>query len=99
MVKHIVMFNFNDAEGRTAIENAQIAKDNVLSLLGKVPSLRSIEVGLNEIESNGAQTLALIATFDDYEGLEAYDKHPEHQIVVKHIRATGCERHAVDFTF
>lgn len=99
MIKHIVMFNFNDAEGRTAKENAEIAKEIILGLDGKVPSLKSIEVGLNEVASNGAQDLVLIATFDDLDGLKEYDQHPEHQVAVRHIKATGCERHAVDFTF
>ena len=98
MIKHVVMFNFKDAEGRTSLENAQMAKDLILSLLGKVPSLRSVEVGLNELESNGAQSFCLITTFDDYEGLKEYSDHPEHQQVLKHIRATGGDRHAVDFT-
>ncbi len=99
MIKHIVMFNFNDAEGRTAKENAEIAKEIILGLDGKVPSLKSIEVGLNEVASNGAQDLVLIATFDDLDGLKEYDQHPEHQVAVRHIKATGYERHAVDFTF
>ena len=99
MVKHVVMFNFNDVDGCSASENALVAKKLILGLEGKVPSLRSIEVGLNELDSNGAQDLVLIAIFDDFEGLKAYDVHPEHQSVSKHIRATGCERHAVDFTF
>ncbi len=99
MVKHVVMFDFKDAEGRTALENAQIAKDMGMALMGKVPSLRSMEIGLNELESVKCHQLVLIATFDDFEGLKEYDAHPEHQEVVKHIRSTFTERHAVDFTY
>ncbi len=99
MVKHVVMFSFKDAEGKTALENAQIAKEKGLALMGRVPTLRSMEIALNELESNKCHDLVLIATFDDFEGLKAYDEHPEHQEVVKHIRATFSERHAVDFTY
>ncbi len=99
MVKHVVMFDFKDAEGRTALENAQIAKDMGLALMGKVPTLRSMEIALNELESVKSHDLVLIATFDSFEGLKEYDEHPEHQKVVKHIRATFTERHAVDYTF
>ncbi len=99
MVKHVVMFDFKDAEGRSALENAQIAKEKGLALMGKVPTLRSMEIALNELESVKCHQLVLIATFDDFNGLQEYDEHPEHQEVVKHIRATFTERHAVDFTY
>ncbi len=99
MVKHVVMFDFKDAEGKTALENATIAKEKGLALMGKVPSLRSMEMGLNELESVTCHDLVLIATFDDFDGLKAYDEHPEHQKVVAHIRATAHNRQAVDFTY
>ncbi len=99
MLKHIVMFDFKDAEGRSAIENATIAKEKALALMGIVPTLRSMEVGLNEVESVTCHDFVLIATFDDIEGLKAYDEHPEHQKVVSHIKATAHNRQAVDFTY
>ncbi len=99
MVKHVVFFDFFDAEGRTALENAQITKEMGEALMGKVPSLRSMEIGLNGLKSDTSQDLVIIATFDDFKGLEEYDVHPEHKKVVVHIRATGKNRHAVDFEY
>ncbi len=99
MVKHVVMFDFKDAEGKTALENAKITKEMGEALMGKVPSLRSMEIEINELKSETSQDLVIIATFDDFDGLKAYDVHPEHQKVVTHIKATAGNRHAVDFTF
>ncbi len=99
MVKHVVMFSFKDANGKTAKENAELAKKMGMELEHAVPTLKSIEIGLNEMESNKSHDLVLICTFDDYDGLKAYDSHPEHLKLVEHIRASFTERHAVDFTF
>ena len=48
MVKHVVFFRLADmAEGKAKLENAQIIKQGLLSLLDKVPVLRSEKVGIN----------------------------------------------------
>ncbi len=99
MVKHVVMFSFKESDEKTAAEHAQTVKKMGLALLGTIESLKSIEMGINEVESNKSHDLVLISTFDDYDGLKAYDAHPEHQKVVEYIKAHFTERHAVDFTF
>ncbi len=46
-----------------------------------MPSLRSMEVGIDFMGSERSYDLVLIATFDDEAGLAAYDKHPSHEEV------------------
>lgn len=93
MITHIVTFKLHD-ESREEAERCKALLDG---LVGKVPSLRSMTVGVNVVESPRAHTLGLIATFDDLEGLEAYQVHPDHQEVAGQLRAASSAIAAVDF--
>ena len=93
MITHIVTFKLNDASA----EHAPKCKAMLDGLLGKVPSLRTMTVGVNVVESPRAHSMALIATFDDLEGLEAYQVHPDHQEVAGYLRANSEAIVAVDF--
>lgn len=75
-----------------------VIKAGLEALLGIVPSLRSMEVGIN---CNPAEKfdLALISTFDDLDGLNAYAVHPDHLAVGKRIRAMLDVRACNDFEF
>lgn len=92
MVKHIVMQKFlNKAD-------AAQAKNMLDALMGVVPSLRSMEVGVNELPGERAFDLVLIATFDDMQGLHAYDEHPAHAAVRAFIKPRRSQSASVDFT-
>ena len=66
-------------------------------LAGEVPSLRSLEVGQDVIRSARSYDLALIARFDDLAGLQAYQVHPDHVVVLDYMRAVTEGSTAVDF--
>ena len=93
MITHIVTFKLRD-EDRAEAERCKALLDG---LVGVVPSLRSMTVGINVVESPRAHTLGLIATFDDLDGLEAYQVHPAHQEVAGQLRAASSAIAAVDF--
>ena len=93
MITHILTFKLVD-ESRA---NAERCKALLDGLLGKVPTLRSMTVGVNVVESPRAHSLALIATFDDLAGLEAYQVHPDHQEVAGELRSASSAIAAVDF--
>ncbi len=93
MITHVVMFKLED--GSEA--NIQRAVEKIRALEGKVPSLRSLEVGKNVVPSARAFDLALIARFDDLAGLQAYQVHPEHVPVLDYMRAVTERQTAVDF--
>jgi hypothetical protein len=90
MVKHIVMFTFKEENKQ---ENLQKAKEMLEALLETVPSLKSMEVGINFSTEERAMDLSLYSEFDNQEGLELYANHPEHLEVVKFIKsvATGSK--------
>ena len=101
MVKHVVFFRLADmAEGKTKLENAQIIKQGLLSLLDKVPVLRSEKVGINI--PNATKTdydICLECEFDTWEDLDTYQNHPEHLKVAGYIAKVRAARAAVDYEY
>ena len=99
MVKHVVFFRLADmAEGKTKLENAQIIKQGLLSLLDKVPVLRSEKVGINI--PNATKTdydICLECEFDTWEDVDTYQNHPEHLKVAAYIAKCRTARAAVDY--
>jgi hypothetical protein len=93
VITHIVTFKLADDDPAEAAR----CKALLDGLVGKVPTLRSMTVGVNVVESPRAHSLALIATFDDLEGLDAYQVHPDHQAVAAELRAASTAIAAVDF--
>lgn len=93
MVRHVVMQKFIDKN------DANKAAEMLRALVGKVPTLRSMEVGINVLESERAFDLVLIAAFDDFEGLHAYDAHPAHAEVRAFIKPRRSKTASVDYEF
>ena len=94
MVKHIVMFDFKD-ENRE--DNIREAKEMLEALLGKVPSLNSMEVGVNFSKESRAMDLSIYTEFDDRAGLDAYAIHPEHLKVIKFIKTVVTSSKVSDY--
>ncbi len=94
MVVHIVMFQFKE-ENKKA--NMIQAKQMLENLMGAVPTLRSIDVGLNFSAESRAMDLSIITTFENKEGLNAYAIHPEHLKVVDFIKTVVEYSKVVDY--
>jgi len=94
MIVHIVTFKFKEEN-----KNANIiqAKQMLEELIGAVPSLRSMDVGLNFAEEDRAMDLSIITTFESKEGLNAYAIHPEHLKVVDFIKTVVAYSKVVDY--
>ena len=95
MVKHIVMFDFKEENKE---ENLLKAKEMLESLLVTVPTLKSMEVGINFSKEDRAMDLSLYSEFDDIEGLELYANHPEHLEVVKFIKSVAIVSKVCDYS-
>ena len=94
MVTHIVFITFKP-ENRA--ENIREAKRRIEAMMGRVESLRSIEVGINFSDETRAMDLALTARFDDRAGLEAYATHPVHLEVIDFIKSVADYTKVVDY--
>ena len=95
MVKHIVMFDFKNENKK---ENLEKAKTMLEALLESIPSLKSMEVGMNFSQEERAMDLSLYSTFEDQAGLEAYAVHPAHLEVVKFIKSVATASKVSDYT-
>lgn len=73
-------------------------KSRLEGLLGKVESLRSIEVGFNHNPADSARDVTLYSTFDDQAGLDAYQTHPAHIEVGAYIKTVTQDRVVSDYT-
>ncbi len=102
MIKHIVMFRLIDTEGKTAMENAIAAKEQADKLPELVPSIRKMETVINsQAAPDSNYHIALICDFDDMNGLDEYQNHPEHKkfgAFIAGIRAEGG-RACIDYEY
>ncbi|BAF72825.1 Dabb family protein [Sulfurovum sp. NBC37-1] len=94
MIVHIVMFKFKEENKKANIIQAKQMLEN---LMGAVPSLRSIDVGVNFSEEERAMDLSIITSFEGREGLDAYAIHPEHLKVVDFIKEVVEYSKVVDY--
>lgn len=98
MLKHVVMWKLKaEAEGKTKAENAQWMKEHLEALVGVVPEIRSLQVGINCKESEMAYDAVLISTFESEEALTAYKVNPRHVEVSTYCKKIRENRVVVDF--
>ena len=88
MLKHIVMWKFKENEH----ENMLIFRDRLLSLKGKIPQIRSMEVGINI-------NAVLTAEFDSLDDLNAYSTNPLHVEVSEFCKTIRTASASVDYEF
>lgn len=98
MLKHVVMWKLKEeALGMDRAALGAAMKQRLEALVGQVPSIRSLEVGLNVVPGDTARDVVLVSRFDDLAGLQAYVDHPAHQAVLGFVKQAVEERRAVDY--
>lgn len=94
MIKHIVCFKLKDNGKESCEKAAEIFR----SMEGKVPQLRSIQVGIDFLHSPRSYDIILETTFDSKEELENYQKDPYHcDVVKKYIHSVQETSIAIDY--
>lgn len=94
MIKHIVFFKIN-TENK---ENELIELKKMIEMLGKnIPSVVSIEAGINFSPRESAYDIALFAEFNNKKGLFDYQEHPEHMKLIQHLKKLNREMVVVDY--
>jgi hypothetical protein len=97
MIKHIVMLRLKEFEPGVKEKHLQKLKSLIEGLIGKVPELKFMEVGLNVNTKPSAYDLVLTSHFDSEEGLDAYRVHPEHKKVLEYLYEVTEETAVVDY--
>ncbi|MDO4191440.1 MAG: Dabb family protein [Bacteroidales bacterium] len=94
MVKHIVCFKL----ANPTQTNCEEAKHILLSMVGKVPSAKTIDVHIDQLHSARSFDIILEVTVDSFDALNEYQQDPYHcNVVKKHMHAVAEKSIALDF--
>ena len=93
MITHVILFRLKD-RGRGNIEKV---RDMLVSLSGAVPSVRSLEAGIDVLHLPRSYDIALTVRFDDMAGLDEYQKHPAHVAVAVCVKEASDAVVSVDY--
>lgn len=74
MFTHIVLLKLKERSPEHITE----VRDLLLSMVGKIETLREFEVGADVLNTGRSVDIGIIARFDDQAGYEAYAEHPVH---------------------
>ena len=97
MIKHVVMWKFRDeAEGHTRLENMEIVREKLYSLVPIIPEIKKMEVGFDLKHTEFSMDLMLMTEFDSLETLAIYADHPDHLAVGAYVRAVTEKRVVLD---
>ncbi|MBO5920793.1 MAG: Dabb family protein [Bacteroidaceae bacterium] len=98
MFKHIVMWRFIDgANGKSKQEHALWVKENLEALVGIIPEIKSLEVGVNVCMAGTAYDAVLVSAFDDADAMERYKVHPAHVAVAAYFKGITEGRAEADY--
>jgi hypothetical protein len=96
MIRHIVLWRLKgetDAEKR---EQGLRIKSVLEALIGKIPGMIRLEVGLDFSRTPDSSDIVLYSEFETREAVEAYQQHPEHVKVMPFVREYRTERRMAD---
>jgi heme-degrading monooxygenase HmoA len=97
MIKHIVMWNVFGEDENSRLVIAELVKNKFEGLVGKIPGLLEIEVGIDESKVSYACDVVLYSVFQSREALNAYSTHPLHLQIREELEGLRIERHQVDY--
>jgi len=98
MIKHLVFWRLNEnAYENDKQTNAQILKEKLLSMQGKVDGLIKVEVGFDFSNEKDSSDVVLYSEFESEEALHQYQIHPDHKAIKKWISEVRYERRVVDY--
>lgn len=96
MLKHLVMWKFKDAEGRTKDENIDIVKAGLEALPSKIDCIKGLTFLKNQVDCDRNFDALLVVETENAEELEKYKVHPEHKKVAAYVAKVTESRGAVD---
>lgn len=98
MIKHIVMWNFQDeAQGKTKKEIIEFVREGLLRLPAIIPEIKALEFHADDSTKDDNFDAVLVTEFDSFEDLANYTTHPEHQKVSQFVAKVKLSRASVDY--
>jgi hypothetical protein len=97
MIRHVVAWKIaaEDEESRVAAVAAIQAA--LAPLPGIIPEITSFSIGPNVAYADKNWDICLVADYEDLDGLETYQVHPEHLKAVDVVKPLVSARASVDF--
>ena len=96
-IRHVVMWQVNGETPEEKATNAQVIRDALLPLLGRIPEIRALRLHDNLVPESRNADIILVSEFDSLEDLRAYQVHPEHEAAAERIRAVSAQRMVGDW--
>lgn len=96
-IKHIVMWNLRGESPQEKAKAIDLLRGKFESLLGKIPGLLHLEVGVDSSGADYACDVVLYSVFDSQESLVSYATHPAHLRVRDELGDLRISRHQVDY--
>lgn len=81
-----------EAEGKTKEENMRIVAERLNALVGVVPTLLKLEIGIDECHTPASFDMALICTHHNVQGMKEYRDHPAHVEAMQYIHKVISDR-------
>lgn len=98
MVKHIILWTLKEMSENEKVKVKAEIKTGLEGLIGKIPGLLEIKVITDgRLETSNAD-LMLDSSFESFEALKAYAKHPDHvKVADEKVRPFTANRSCLDF--
>ncbi len=93
MLTHVVFFKLKDKSKGTL----EKIKNDLLALKEEIPLIKSIEVGIDILQTERSFDIVLYSKFDSLEDMQAYQVHPAHVKFSEYIQTVKDTIYAVDF--
>jgi hypothetical protein len=98
MIRHIVFWKLReDVTGQARADVLKQIKDGFEATRGKIPGLRTIEIGIPFSEGAESADVALYSEFDSRAALDGYQTHPLHEAMATIVRQVRIERRVADY--
>lgn len=97
MIKHIVMWDVRGDTPEQKQQAGQTIKAKFEALVGEIPGLQRLEIGIDISRISYACDVVLYSEFDDAAALTAYATHPLHDRVKAELEGLRIARHQVDY--
>ncbi len=100
MIRHIVFFRLaSEQSGESGLLLLAQVKSRLEKLPALIPTIQKIEVGINVAKDSKAADLSLITEFQDWDSLQNYQNHRDHQAFIAWNRDKCPKYSVVDYEF
>lgn len=97
MIKHIVMWNVRGETPEEKQRATQAIKAKFEALVGEIPGLLKLEIGIDVSAISYACDVVLYSEFEDEQALKIYGEHQAHLRVRDELEGLRVSRHQVDY--